>query len=181
MNFWEYGKKIGEILHKIKTIEGDISRNGINLDNIAQFIDDRLEKMIDRKISEKLRERDLHKNTFPSENPEDFRPNHMHDRKVKRKYADLITNHYENKCACCGYKKKLTLDHYFIPRSQGGSLIMKHSSGLYHSNVVLLCEKCNSDKGSMKPEVFIKDSETLDYIAEKNSELTEILRKEIEK
>lgn len=44
---------------------------------------------------------------------------------------------YDNRCLCCGKRKKLTVDHV-IPLSKGGSN--------YISNIQPLCKECNNKK-----------------------------------
>jgi 5-methylcytosine-specific restriction endonuclease McrA len=46
---------------------------------------------------------------------------------------------YNNKCLCCGKKRKLTADH-IVPISKGGSSDI--------SNIQPLCMKCNAHKGT---------------------------------
>ena len=57
-----------------------------------------------------------------------------------------IKTKYKNKCAYCGEKKKLTMDH-IIPISKGGH----HTIG----NIVPACQSCNAQKGTklMSPPV----------------------------
>ena len=55
----------------------------------------------------------------------------------------LICAIHGNVCACCGLKKKLTLDHV-IPLSKGGM----HSTG----NAQPLCRSCNSKKGTLSTD-----------------------------
>jgi 5-methylcytosine-specific restriction endonuclease McrA len=48
-----------------------------------------------------------------------------------------IKDDFDNRCAYCGKKKKLTQDH-FIPLSKGGEYT--------HNNIMPVCKSCNSSK-----------------------------------
>ena len=58
------------------------------------------------------------------------------------------------KCCKCGSKKKLQIDH-IIPRSKGGQN--------YYQNYQILCEDCNSRKGSSFI-VYTRRSGSLNYL-----------------
>ena len=68
-------------------------------------------------------------------------------------------NLFDNKCFNCGCKNKLSIDHLF-PRSEYNEISSK--------NAVVLCEKCNSIKGSRMPWEF--------FSIEKINELINILQ-----
>lgn len=57
---------------------------------------------------------------------------------AKRKWRQSIKEHWDNKCAYCGSKENLTLDH-ITPRAKGGTDRI--------TNLVCACSNCNSNKG----------------------------------
>ena len=57
---------------------------------------------------------------------------------AKRLWRKDIKEQWHYKCAYCGDKKHLTMDH-IVPRAKGGSDFTK--------NVVCCCHSCNQDKG----------------------------------
>jgi 5-methylcytosine-specific restriction endonuclease McrA len=57
---------------------------------------------------------------------------------AKRLWRKEIKEKWENKCAYCGSKENLTIDH-IIPQSKGGTDFTK--------NVVCCCHSCNQSKG----------------------------------
>lgn len=62
-------------------------------------------------------------------------------------YGD-ISRYFGDACVNCGSTYDLTLDHFGIPKNEGGNYILKYSEGGYLKlNVVLLCRSCNSAKG----------------------------------
>ena len=60
---------------------------------------------------------------------------------------ERIQEVYDHRCAYCGKKQKLTMDHV-IPLSKGGS----HSA----SNIVPACRSCNSRKGPRHPHIPVQ-------------------------
>ena len=54
-----------------------------------------------------------------------------------RMWRRNVKERWNYKCAYCGSKKELTIDHV-VPRSKGGADFTK--------NVVCCCHKCNQDK-----------------------------------
>lgn len=55
-----------------------------------------------------------------------------------------LCSRFQNRCALCGKKKKLTVDH-IIPLSKGGSNSIR--------NIQPLCGSCNSRKGRSLPRI----------------------------
>jgi 5-methylcytosine-specific restriction endonuclease McrA len=55
-----------------------------------------------------------------------------------KEWQDLCSK-YDNRCLCCGEKKKLTADHV-VPLVKGGTS--------YIDNIQCLCQSCNSSKGT---------------------------------
>ena len=56
---------------------------------------------------------------------------------AKRMWRQQIRERWDHKCAYCGSKENLTIDH-IVPQSKGGLDITK--------NVVCCCKSCNHDK-----------------------------------
>lgn len=54
----------------------------------------------------------------------------------------------KGRCACCGKKKKLTVDH-IVPLTKGGSNWPRNLQGL--------CLNCNSQKNARDPIEFMRD------------------------
>lgn len=72
--------------------------------------------------------------------------------KITLKEWHALCEKFENKCVCCGEKKKLTKDH-IIPISCGGKNVIE--------NIQPLCQSCNSLKGKRsddyRPAAFVAD------------------------
>jgi 5-methylcytosine-specific restriction endonuclease McrA len=58
-----------------------------------------------------------------------------------------LTNLQKGRCACCGKRRKLTVDH-IVPLARGGS------NG--PTNLQMLCVSCNSSKGSRDAVAFMQ-------------------------
>lgn len=58
-----------------------------------------------------------------------------------------IKEHYRDRCAYCGEKKPLTMDHV-VPVIEGGKTDV--------SNIVPACRSCNSAKGRGEPKVPLR-------------------------
>lgn len=94
------------------------------------------------------------------------------ERRFKRRHFFDLLEVFENVCAYCGKEGvKLTLDHFFIPKSQGGNLMVKNKRGYWVSNALPLCRKCNQRKRDLPAEQFFQPEE-LKVLREKTGELS---------
>lgn len=100
-------------------------------------------------------------------NPKDYQISKKAKRRkngVERRFRGrYITDLYEvfgGACARCGQKQgKLELDHFFIPKSRGGNLMMRHRDGYWVSNCLLLCRRCNSNKADKSVDDYFSVEE----------------------
>lgn len=69
---------------------------------------------------------------------------------IRDHYKNMLFKLFDNKCFKCGSEKKLVIDHNF-PMAMGGRLIP--------GNLVVLCARCNSNKGTLIPESFYSSEE----------------------
>lgn len=100
-----------------------------------------------RKRVKENRERNReYKRKWKKKNPEQNKIDKHKRRARKNKAGGYFTikewqqlcNKYDNKCLCCGKKRKLTVDH-IVPIANGGTSNI--------SNIQPLCGICNSKKG----------------------------------
>lgn len=81
--------------------------------------------------------------------------------------------YFNNECAYCGAKTKLTKDH-FIPLIKGGKFRM--------DNIVPCCQKCNSSKKDLDFKEWYRNSGFFDEIkAQKVYKYLELMKSEVDK
>ncbi|MCF8058959.1 MAG: HNH endonuclease [Bacteriovoracaceae bacterium] len=98
-----------------------------------------------------------------------FRRSNSQERVFKRRYFFDLLEIYDHSCANCNRSKiKLECDHFFIPKSRGGNLMMKHVDGYWVSNAILLCRRCNSLKADKSIDIFFEEK-TLESVVDKNT------------
>lgn len=74
---------------------------------------------------------------------------------VRDDWVSAIHEAYSDQCFLCSSTTDLTLDHLWIPKNEGGNLVMLIRDGtLLVSNVLLLCRSCNSAKGETPVKKF---------------------------
>ena len=69
---------------------------------------------------------------------------------AKRMWRQSIKDKWEHKCAYCGSRHELTLDH-IIPQSKGGSDFL--------TNVICCCKKCNNSKSHINWEEWYTEQD----------------------
>jgi 5-methylcytosine-specific restriction endonuclease McrA len=143
----EGGKKYrGENLDKAR--EGDRKYREANADKLREY-----QRKYREANADKVRE---YFRAYHVENPDKVRAV-RHARRARKagnggsftdkEWQDLCQR-YDNRCLCCGEKKKLTADHV-IPLVKGGTS--------YIDNIQCLCQSCNSSKGTKEIDYRIVD------------------------
>lgn len=94
--------------------------------------------------------------------PSDYKrgsPKESHYRKIMQ--LTLLAT-FGNRCAKCGVDDNgLDLDHFFLPKNEGGSFIMRHRDGYLINNAVPLCASCNRRKSDRPFTEFFDENERL--------------------
>lgn len=97
------------------------------------------------------------------------------ERAYRREYKLTLLDEFGNCCCRCGAKKQgLDLDHFFIPKKDGGTFAMWHKDGFWVNNAIPLCQTCNRSKGGRSHTEFF-DQEELIKIMNVNQRMTEML------
>lgn len=97
------------------------------------------------------------------------------ERRFRRRYFFDLLEIYDHSCANCKQAKtKLEIDHFFVPKSFGGNLMLKHKKGYWVSNGVLLCRRCNGNKADKSIDEFFED-EILKDILSKNTRMSYVI------
>lgn len=87
------------------------------------------------------------------------------DRLFIKKYKMEIYEIFNNSCVKTRLREDIEIDHFFIPKSKGGSFLMKRKDGLWVVNAIILNKKNNIIKGNKKIEDFfsIEELEKINY------------------
>ena len=82
---------------------------------------------------------------------------------------------FDNRCAKCGARDDgVDLDHFFLPKNEGGCFIMRHKHGHLVNNAVPLCVGCNRSKSDRSYVKFFSRDQ-LAIVLEKNAVMTKQL------
>lgn len=104
----------------------------------------------------------------------DYSRSNSDERLYKIKWWPTLMRLYDCRCALCGADRDgIELDHFWIPKSHGGNLLLRHYlTNQTVNNGVPLCTTCNRHK----QESVAKLNETqLVRIAEANREMTAMI------
>lgn len=80
----------------------------------------------------------------------DYKRGNLLDNHFRNIIAPHVLAAFDNKCLVCGVSYDLTLDHFAIPKNEGGNfvLFLKEDNSI-EINVVILCRSCNASKGGV--------------------------------
>lgn len=82
----------------------------------------------------------------------DYKRGNRLDNLVRRELLDKVLAAFNQRCVLCGSSSLLVLDHYGIPKNEGGNFILYDNvARSYKLNVAVLCQSCNSTKGERPP------------------------------
>lgn len=109
---------------------------------------------------------------------EDYKRGLKKERDYKGTYSMFILNTFNNACAKCLSKESIEMDHFFVPKNEGGCFLMLHRSGQKINNMIPLCKTCNVKKQDKKAHKFF-NTKQLAYIFEKQSIINEKINKSI--
>jgi len=83
---------------------------------------------------------------------------------INKAWKEKVLFFYTNKCVTCQSEDNFTLDHFWLPKNEGGNFVMLHlESRSLVSNVIPLCRSCNSSKCDKPFQNFFTINQ-LDYI-----------------
>lgn len=89
----------------------------------------------------------------------DYKRKNKIERRFKRRYFFELLEEFNHQCFKCQKEVKTECDHFFIPKSYGGNLMVRHKEGFWVCNTVLLCRKCNRLKADKLPKDFFSTEE----------------------
>lgn len=90
----------------------------------------------------------------------DYKRGNPLENTIKGPWFLRVSEVFGGRCFSCGNESDLTLDHYAIPKNEGGNFILyNQDEGVLRVNLVLLCRPCNSAKGENRALSFFSDEE----------------------
>ena len=92
---------------------------------------------------------------------QDYKRGNLLDNHFRRpRLTEAVVSSFGGCCLHCGGRDDLTLDHYGIPKNEGGNFVLYvRDSQTVKMNIVPLCRACNSAKGDMPFEVYFRPEE----------------------
>lgn len=94
-------------------------------------------------------------------NENDYKRNSEKDKIFLKKYKMDLLMLFNNSCAKTKTMEEIELDHFFIPKNQGGSFILKDKQGRYVINAIPLNKKINSSKKDKKINEIFNNEELI--------------------
>lgn len=91
----------------------------------------------------------------------DYQRSSPHDRLFLKKYKMELFRLFDNSCIKSKLNEEIEIDHFFLPKSQGGSFLMQRKDGIWVVNAVILNKKYNIQKGVKKIEDFFSIEELM--------------------
>jgi hypothetical protein len=157
--YWEASGKNDELKRQIGTLESRIQRDKKERKWIDAAIKMR-ELMHRNKLGmEKnkieywencLKEKGFERDLFLIREKDYKRGNRL-DNFFRNHVPDKIITIFDEGCCFCESKEDLTLDHYAIPKNEGGNFILfDKRNGTLRINLVVLCRSCNAMKGEAR-------------------------------
>ena len=104
----------------------------------------------------------------------DYSRSNSDERLYKTKWWPTLMRLYDCRCALCGADRDgIELDHFWIPKSHGGNLLLRHQlTNQIINNGVPLCTACNRHK--QESIAKLNDSQLV-RIADANREITAMI------
>lgn len=88
-----------------------------------------------------------------------FKRSNRTERRFRKRYFFELLEEFNHQCFSCKRTIKVECDHFFLPKSQGGNLMMLHREGYWICNTILLCRACNSRKEDKLPRAFFSEEQ----------------------
>lgn len=85
----------------------------------------------------------------------DYRRGNTLDNYIRSSWIPRLLEIFDSRCFICRVESSLTLDHLWWPKNSGGNFAMlERESSILISNVLILCQSCNSAKGERAVQDF---------------------------
>lgn len=88
----------------------------------------------------------------------DYKRGNPLDNHFRNQFLEQALGAFDCKCLFCGSTHDLTLDHFGIPKNEGGNfiLVLQDGSGI-RMNLIVLCRSCNAAKGELAYDEFFDE------------------------
>jgi hypothetical protein len=133
----------------------------------------------------KMLEGTPNKTHFYSFNKEDYIIHKNDYKRMTKKEKEFLDQYkmeilkiFDNKCAKTGDSEQIEIDHFFIPKNEGGTFLMQRKNGLKIVNAIPLCKTMNTQKGTKSVKDFFSEEE-LDKIISKLNILNKKINQEL--
>lgn len=99
------------------------------------------------------------RNAFKIRN-KDYKRGNALDNHFRNKISDHILSTFGERCLCCSSTNDLTIDHFAIPKNEGGNFVLYlQGDESIKLNIAVLCRSCNSSKGERDFKSFFTEEE----------------------
>lgn len=109
----------------------------------------------------------------------DYKRGNRLDNYFRGGFREDVISSFDGCCLHCGDTYDLTLDHFAIPKNEGGNFVLYVSENqTIKLNVVVLCRSCNAAKGEREFDAFFPSEEIVRALEYHNDLLEKILNNE---
>jgi len=85
----------------------------------------------------------------------DYKRGNRIDNYLRKDILGEVLKAFDTKCLNCEGTYDLTLDHFAIPKNEGGNFVLwLVDPGCIKLNVIVLCRGCNASKGEIPSSLF---------------------------
>jgi 5-methylcytosine-specific restriction endonuclease McrA len=90
----------------------------------------------------------------------DYKRGNPLDNHFRNKISDQLISTFGGSCLCCDSTEDLALDHFAIPKNEGGNfaLYLKGQKSI-KLNIAVLCRSCNASKGERDFKSFFTEEQ----------------------
>lgn len=105
----------------------------------------------------------------------DYKRGNALDNYFRNRIFEKVVEVFNNACVFCESKNNLTLDHYAIPKNEGGNFVLwVEKNGSLKLNLIVLCRSCNAAKGE-RPYLDFFNAQNLEVFKEYHRKLLELI------
>lgn len=108
---------------------------------------------------------------------EDYKRGNNIERRYKKNFTLLLLDIFDNCCAKCSRRMNgIEIDHFFLPKNDGGNFALRHKDSFWVNNAIPLCSSCNRSKSDRTIEQFFNSNEIENILSRSNFLTSELNR-----